>query len=683
MPEDFVPLDGVKAPALQQPEQPENQNPAGAEEQKKNAVVNKRMRNLLIMFLGLPYFIFIGWCVFLLSFFPHPAGAYEQVMRFGVLSCIAALVIIILFGGVFFFRIVKARGIAEKSHQWLFLKTLLILLPGIVLGLITPVMIMREPSLYIEIVHPTKAEDFVAPLSVTFSLDQSLKVMEKRGVQAVSFGWDFDGDGQANDQTVVPEVTAFYEKPGLYTIVSRVTMDDGSMRRVTRPFRINDAVFSVSPLRPIVDEPVKFSLAHLLTEEITLKEARWDFNDDGDYDLVTTEPEAVHTFYITGYHTIRVLLTLSNQKRDEFVHTIEIYEPEPLLFPVSIITEPEILIGPSPLGVIFKIKTEEPLKEVRWDYGDGKEDTGAEVGHTFSKKGNFAVTAEARSITGEIAKLTKIVQVVDNLRISDLRFNGEPTVNGDEMSGQVPVTVDLTPVTSLPLVKFYWEAPDATVLGSTETTLQAIYRREGTYTITLLAHDPDGKAARIPLTLEVKPPVSQVSIHMDPEGGTAPLLVHFDSSETVIPGEEITGFEWVFGTKEDIDRKKLDDVQHRGAQVEYLFEKPGTYAVYLKARTTKGNVYDGTKTIVVRAPVLDACFTASRTGGEVPLGIKFDMSCTTGSPVKIEWNFGDGTTADIKDPVHVFEDAGLYEVLLKLTDNAGSISTHIVSITAR
>ena len=76
-----------------------------------------------------------------------------------------------------------------------------------------------------------------------------------------------------------------------------------------------------------------------------------------------------------------------------------------------------------------------------------------------------------------MAKLSTIVRVVDELEIPDLSFSGSPEVDmkTGSIKGEVPLTVNLTPRSSLPLVTYTWEAPEATSVGSTETTLQAIY----------------------------------------------------------------------------------------------------------------------------------------------------------------------------------------------------------------
>jgi PKD repeat protein len=202
-----------------------------------------------------------------------------------------------------------------------------------------------------------------------------------------------------------------------------------------------------------------------------------------------------------------------------------------------------------------------------------------------------------------------------------------------------------------------------------------VYRRAGTYTITLIAQDPDGKVLRKPITLTVDPPSTTVTIRMTPEGGVAPLTVRFDASETVIPNEEITGFEWFFGDTSG-------QPQQRGALVEHVFQKPGTYTVHLQAFTTSGQSYDAEKTIVVRAPILDACALPSRTSGRAPLGVSFNMSCTTGNPTTILWDFGDDSQTDERNPVHVFEEPGVYVVTLTIKDALNTESKESITITA-
>ncbi len=58
-----------------------------------------------------------------------------------------------------------------------------------------------------------------------------------------------------------------------------------------------------------------------------------------------------------------------------------------------------------------------------------------------------------------------------------------------------------------------------------------------------------------------------------------------------------------------------------------------------------------------------AAFTTNVTSGNAPLSVQFyDLS--TGRANAWEWDFGDGTTSDERNPVHVYEYGGTYDVTL-------------------
>jgi PKD repeat protein len=153
---------------------------------------------------------------------------------------------------------------------------------------------------------------------------------------------------------------------------------------------------------------------------------------------------------------------------------------------------------------------------------------------------------------------------------------------------------------------------------------------------------------------------------MDKQSGVAPLKVRFDASQTVIPGKTISGFEWIFGDElTGIIRKQGIAIE------EHTFEKPGRYPVKVVVYTTTSETYESISTIVVLPPRLDACFLPSRTSGKMdgkPFGVSFDRSCSTGIVKSIRWSFDDGSESDddADRVVHVFEEAGVYDVTLKI-----------------
>jgi PKD repeat protein len=77
-----------------------------------------------------------------------------------------------------------------------------------------------------------------------------------------------------------------------------------------------------------------------------------------------------------------------------------------------------------------------------------------------------------------------------------------------------------------------------------------------------------------------------------------------------------------------------------------------------------------------------ADFDAVPTAGSAPLSVAFsDLS--TGSPASWFWDFGDGATSALQDPVHTYTEVGVYSVTLTVTNDAGSdsvMASNLVSV---
>ncbi|HON81316.1 MAG TPA: PKD domain-containing protein [Methanoregulaceae archaeon] len=66
-----------------------------------------------------------------------------------------------------------------------------------------------------------------------------------------------------------------------------------------------------------------------------------------------------------------------------------------------------------------------------------------------------------------------------------------------------------------------------------------------------------------------------------------------------------------------------------------------------------------------------ADFTASPLSGNAPLTVQFtDLS--SGNPAGWTWLFGDGATSSGQNPVHVYQNPGVYTVTLRVSYGPGS-----------
>jgi PKD repeat protein len=645
-------------------------------------------KKTVLLFGGGLYALYVLWSLGLMMILPSPTGDLKELIGIGVMTSIAGAVALILAGLMLLQRIMRA-DVPVVNRQRSLIKLVAAMVPGLILSAIVPFMIIREPGLTLQIVQPTRAEDLVAPVAVTVSAEGAADVLRNLGFKPVQYIWDTDGDGQENDRTVEPSITVLFERQGTYTVIARVVLDNGDSRRVGRRIYIPQAVFRITPTQPIVEKPVQFSVAHLFPDPKVLKEIQWDLDGDGQIDETTTSLDVLHTYYRTGRVTVSAVILRQDNTQVTYKRSIDVTVPPPLPFPVTLNTEPKMLIGPAPFGAIFRIETDVPLNDIHWMYGDGKEDRGADmkrVSHLFDTPGVYPVVTRIRNETGALAEITTLVKVTETLSLPDLQFTGAPQVtnNNTTIKGEVPLKIQLTPKTTLPLVEFQWEAEEGLGAKINGATIDVTVRREGIYTLTLIAQDPEGKAVRMPIRVEVSSTSPEPAIIARPEGGVAPLTVTFDASETFIPdGQEIAGFKWLFG-----DEGGKRDPEVGASRVQHTYQLPGSYVVRMSVVMANGKEFTAERTIIIRQPQVSACIIPSRTRVEVGKGIEFDSSCSSGSPTSYLWDVRYDAQPDTplaQSPeskyVYVFQTPGTYTVNLTIRDRFGNQDKKSVAIT--
>jgi PKD repeat protein len=111
----------------------------------------------------------------------------------------------------------------------------------------------------------------------------------------------------------------------------------------------------------------------------------------------------------------------------------------------------------------------------------------------------------------------------------------------------------------------------------------------------------------------------------------------------------------------------------------------GTYSG-IRFGVTDGNLtdYEDITITVNNAAFIPptANISANLVNGEVPLEVQFTGSGTDsdGSIASYGWDFGDGTSSSEQNPSHVYQNPGIYIVVLKVTDNDGAKGTASVTI---
>ncbi len=664
------PLDGLSAPAPLPSLEVPSQNPVIKQDEPK------KLHGLSFGAMALAGVYCFGGLI-LLVILPSTNDALAMLPLLGTVLYGIGLLAWGFLAFLSFYRILTFKNTTPGVRRMAGLRAIIIEIPAVLISLFVLLLINREPQLGIDLLNPTDSSALAAPVSITFGTASANTYLRKRNLNPISYSWDFEGDGKVNQETSEPQITALYSKGGTYRVTASVRLSNGQTRVLRRTLQIPRTLFAVDPENPVIDEPASFSLDNLYTDpKKEFLKAEWDFDGDGITDVATDKTIATYTFHRLGSVEPSVKITNVSNAVLTVKRPLTVVEPPKLPFPVSIRTEPTTLLSPAPFGVLFNVETDVPIANVTWDFGDGENAEGIKAAHNFEKTGVFPVVAAVRSQSGAIAKITKRVTVTDTLQVADLSFSGTPDVKGTRIEGELPLELDITPQTSTPLITFSWDAPGASEVLSTDKTLRAVYRKEGDYVVELIGIDPSQKVMRRRIDIHVLPPKSEVSIDIDPITPVAPALVRFDATSTFIPGKQITGYEWDFGDR--------SGPQLLGAQTDHTYSEPGTYQIRLRVKTLDGQVFEGSKTLVVRVPISEACFLPSRTSGTSPLPVSFDTSCSSsGSFTSWLWDFGDGAQSDEQNPIHTFTASGTYTVKLTATGKDGKTVERRATITVQ
>ncbi len=135
-----------------------------------------------------------------------------------------------------------------------------------------------------------------------------------------------------------------------------------------------------------------------------------------------------------------------------------------------------------------------------------------------------------------------------------------------------------------------------------------------------------------------------------PTSGNAPLIVNFTDKSTGSP----ISWQWTFG----------DSASSTEQNPVHTYTKSGNYSVVLRVwNKSAGSSVTKSNYISVTNPVAD--FSASPTYGKAPLTVNFKDN-SIGMPNCWYWNFGDGTSSNLQNPVHKYNKTGNYTVMLRV-----------------
>ena len=520
---------------------------------------------------------------------------------------------------------------------------------------------------YITVSEPAPVANFsgtplngFGPLTVNFS-DESINV-------PTSWEWDF-GDGNSSSSQNPMHVYSAVAAPTTYTVRLIASSSFGVSTSIkTNYISVSQAApvagFTAAPLSGY--GPLTVNFVDNSQNEIT--SWNWDFGDGDSASIQNPEHVYLAVASPTSY-TVRLIVSspfgVSTETKVQYV---SVTEPSPI---AKFSANP--LSGYGPLVVDFTDNSENNVTSWSWDFGDGNSSNTQNPQHTYAIvaiQTTYTVTLIVTNPYGSdtITKASYIA-VSEPAPIAD--FTANPT------SGNGPLTVDFTDNSSNIVTNWSWDFGDGNTSSSQNPQhVYAAVATPTTYTVQLIASSSFGVSTVTKTNyISVTEPAPIANFSATPLSGFGPLTVDFTDNSSNI----VANWAWDFG---DGNTSSSQNPQHVYASV----AAPTTYDVMLIASSPFGvSTSIQTNYVSVSEPAPVANFSATPLSGYGPLTVNFTDS-TENTVTSWNWNFGDGNTASIQNPEHVYltvSEPTSYTVTLIASSPFGvstSIQTNYISV---
>ena len=344
----------------------------------------------------------------------------------------------------------------------------------------------------------------------------------------------------------------------------------------------------------------------------------WNFGDGGT--SILTNP--THTYTTNGVYN--ACLTATNLYGSNTVcHNVTI---DAYIAPIA-----EFSFFGEPTVIFTDLSLNAPTSWL-WNFGDGGTSTEENPIHTYTYNGIFNVCLTASSIGGSDTHCETITVDYYLAPVADFNYTGDPTVVFTDISTNDPTAWSWS----------FGDGGTSTLENPTHT-----YLLNGTYSVCLTASNvagPNTHCESVVIDSYLAPAVD-FSFSGDP-------IVNFVDESLNSP----TSWSWNFG---DGGTSTLENPSHT-----YLAD--GVYNVCLTATNATGSntgCQDVTITSYINTPIADFIYSGD------PDPAFTDVSLN--DPTYWSWDFGDGGTSTLENPVHLFATNGTFLVCLTAGNVAG------------
>jgi len=476
--------------------------------------------------------------------------------------------------------------------------------------------------------------DLIPDFSFTYTSDciPSIATFTDLSTDAVKWQWDF-GDG---DSSNLQNPVHVYLKPPSGPITLKVT----DINQCSKSISKSSFIGTLSSFNLIDSAGCNPFTVSFVDSSINAVSWFWNFGDG----ITSTQINPLHTYTTDGFFNVQLVVQSSSGCYDTLkVDSLISVGTAKASFSA------DSIVGCVPLIVNFTDHSTGTNKWT-WDFGDGSNSNLQFPSHVYSKPGIYSVQLIAENGFG-CADTIKQLNYISVL-------GAVPYFTVSALSGCTPLLISFTD-SSQGAIKWNWNFGDGTI-DSVMNPLH-IYSDSGSYTVSLYTMDQSGCSSiyTLPIPINVSP-VIVASFTTADLGGCAPFTVHLDNSGTVADS-----LIWIMG----------DGTILYGINPTYTYTQGGIYDIRLIAKNSFGcadTFVFGQSIVVNNQP--NAGFMTDKTQGCSPVSIQFNNTSEELFNPQFHWDFGNGDTSNLENPLHVYNTDGLFSVTLTVTNAGGCIS---------